>query len=287
MTVVVRSTTQDPVALAAVVRATVKEIDPAIPVHNVSTMQQRLSAALAADQFNVALMLLLGFIGLVLAAVGLYGVISCFVTQRRRELAIRMALGARSADVMRMALKQGMRPVWVGVGGRRRNRRRLVQHAVVIRLRGDHDRSADVRLGCRRPGRGRAARQPAPRAGRRARRSCRSACQLVRWRTSPDALPLRLEVAAQPAARPPFAASPAGRRSRGRSAARMPGHGLAHVVFLAEPELHQQPPLRAQARHRGIEHAFDAAQAVGAAEERDGRLALHRRRQAGAVPSRT
>jgi len=78
-------------------------------------MQQRLSAALAADQFNVALMLLLGFIGLVLAAVGLYGVISCFVTQRRRELAIRMALGARSADVMRMALKQGMRPVWVGV----------------------------------------------------------------------------------------------------------------------------------------------------------------------------
>ena len=115
MTVVVRSTTQDPVALAAVVRATVQEIDPAIPVHNVSTMQQRLSAALAADQFNVALMLLLGFIGLVLAAVGLYGVISCFVTQRRRELAIRMALGARSADVMRMALKQGMRPVWVGV----------------------------------------------------------------------------------------------------------------------------------------------------------------------------
>ena len=53
MTVVVRSTTQDPVALAAVVRATVRRSIGAIPVHNVSTMQQRLSAALAADQFNV------------------------------------------------------------------------------------------------------------------------------------------------------------------------------------------------------------------------------------------
>ena len=115
MTVVVRSKTQDAAALAPIVRATVKEIDPAVPVHNVASMQQRLNAALAVDQFNVALMLLLGFIGLVLAAVGLYGVISCFVTQRRRELAIRMALGARSADVMRMVLHQGMRPVWIGV----------------------------------------------------------------------------------------------------------------------------------------------------------------------------
>ena len=115
MTVVVRSRTQDAAALAAVVRATVKEIDPAVPVHNVSTMQQRLSAALAVDRFNVALMLLLGVIGLVLSAVGLYGVISCFVTQRRRELALRMALGARAADVVRIVLNQGMRPVWLGV----------------------------------------------------------------------------------------------------------------------------------------------------------------------------
>jgi ABC-type antimicrobial peptide transport system permease subunit len=115
MTVVVRSRTPDPAALAAVVRATVNEIDPSVPVHHVSTMQQRLSAALAVDRFNVALMLLLGCIGLVLAAVGLYGVVSCFVTQRRRELAIRMALGARAADVMRIVLNQGMRPVWLGV----------------------------------------------------------------------------------------------------------------------------------------------------------------------------
>jgi putative ABC transport system permease protein len=115
MTVVVRSRTQDPAALAAVVRATVKEIDPAVPVHSVATMAQRLGSALAADRFNVQLMLLLGGIGLLLAAVGLYGVISCFVTQRRRELAIRMALGARSRDVARMVLNQGMRPVWLGV----------------------------------------------------------------------------------------------------------------------------------------------------------------------------
>jgi putative ABC transport system permease protein len=115
MTVLVRSRTQDPAALSAVVRATVKEIDPAVPVHSVATMGDRLSSVLAADRFNVALMLLLGGIGLLLASVGLYGVISCFVTQRRRELAIRMALGARSADVVRLVLNQGMRPVWLGV----------------------------------------------------------------------------------------------------------------------------------------------------------------------------
>jgi predicted permease len=115
MTVVVRSRAQDPAALAALVRAVVKEADPAVPVHSVATMQQRLSSALAADQFNLTLMVLLGVTGLALAAVGLYGVISCFVTLRRRELAIRMALGARSADVTRMVLRQGMRPVWLGV----------------------------------------------------------------------------------------------------------------------------------------------------------------------------
>jgi ABC-type antimicrobial peptide transport system permease subunit len=78
-------------------------------------MPERLRTTLARDRFNTVLMLLLGSVGLVLSAVGIYGVISCFVTQRRRELAIRVALGAHSRNLVLMVLNQGMRPVWVGI----------------------------------------------------------------------------------------------------------------------------------------------------------------------------
>lgn len=115
VTVVVRGRTEDATSLAGVIRGAVREIDPAVPVHNVATMPQRLQTTLAQDRFNTVLMLLLGVIGLVLSAGGIYGVISCFVAQRRRELAIRIALGARSRNVMAMVLNQGMRPVLAGV----------------------------------------------------------------------------------------------------------------------------------------------------------------------------
>jgi len=74
-----------------------------------------MQTALAQARFNTLLMLLLGSIGLVLAAIGVYGVIAYFVAQRQQEIGIRMALGAKGPDVVRMVVRQGMQPVVLGI----------------------------------------------------------------------------------------------------------------------------------------------------------------------------
>jgi putative ABC transport system permease protein len=115
MTVVVRGSDGSTGSLTAAIRDAVRAVDPSVPVHSVATIEQRMGTALARDRFNTTLMLLLGAIGLVLSAIGIYGVITCAVTHRRHEIAIRVALGARSGSVVGMVLHQGMLPVWVGV----------------------------------------------------------------------------------------------------------------------------------------------------------------------------
>jgi putative ABC transport system permease protein len=115
MTIVVRGRSGDPGALTSVVRSAVAEAAPTVPLFNLSTMDQRVAATVAQARFNTLLMLLLGAAGLLLAAIGIYGVVTYFVAQRRRELAIRMALGAPAAQVMRMVVAQGLRPVVTGI----------------------------------------------------------------------------------------------------------------------------------------------------------------------------
>jgi putative ABC transport system permease protein len=115
MTVVVRGRNGDPALLAPVVRDAMRRVDAAVPLYNVRTMEERLQRSVAPARFNTLLMLLLGSVGLVLAAVGIYGVLSYLVTERQREIGIRMALGATGSHVVRMVVRQGMQPVALGI----------------------------------------------------------------------------------------------------------------------------------------------------------------------------
>jgi putative ABC transport system permease protein len=115
MALVVRSGGGEPAALAAPLRAAVREIDPALPVYGVTTMNDALQGSFAQARFNTLLLTLLGAIGLVLAAVGIYGVVAYFVNLRTHEIGVRVALGAQPRDVVRLMTWQGARPILIGM----------------------------------------------------------------------------------------------------------------------------------------------------------------------------
>ncbi len=98
----------DPTALLATVRDQVQTIDRNMPLRGTGTIQQNIEAGLWAPRMGAALLSIFGGLALVLAMIGVYGVMSYSVTQRAQELGIRMALGAQTGDVLIMVLKQGM-----------------------------------------------------------------------------------------------------------------------------------------------------------------------------------
>ena len=114
MTVIAR-TSNDPATLTPALRAAVATVDPELPVYDVATMSERLGRSLAQSRFNTFLLTTLGAIGLVLAVVGLYGVLAYLVAQRAHEIGIRMALGATARDVLLLIARQGMMLVLAGI----------------------------------------------------------------------------------------------------------------------------------------------------------------------------
>jgi predicted permease len=108
-------TAVDPLSLTAAVKQEMLKVDSSLPVTNTRSLEQIVSVSLAQDRFNTTLLGGFAGIGLVLAVIGIYGVVAYSVTQRTREIGIRMALGAGSNDVLKLIVSQGMVMALIGI----------------------------------------------------------------------------------------------------------------------------------------------------------------------------
>jgi putative ABC transport system permease protein len=105
----------EPGGLVGSMREAVQDIDRAQPVTEVRTLQNVVSESVSQQRFNLTLLVMFGGLALLLSAAGIYGVTSYTVTQRTHEIGIRIAVGAKENDVLRLMMRQGMRPALIGL----------------------------------------------------------------------------------------------------------------------------------------------------------------------------
>jgi putative ABC transport system permease protein len=112
---IVKTDLSDPLTLTSAIRREIQQLDSQLPISDIATMDQRMSAAMSQQRFRTSLVGLFALQALLLACIGIYGVISYSVAQRTHEIGIRMALGAQKENVLYMIVKQGVVLTTIGV----------------------------------------------------------------------------------------------------------------------------------------------------------------------------
>ena len=102
-------------SVAAPVRAAIRGLDPSIPIYSVATLESLVAGQTSQSRFTMWLMGVFAVVALSLAVIGIYGVMSYLVTQRTREIGIRLALGAEGRDIMRLIVGNGVRLIAAGI----------------------------------------------------------------------------------------------------------------------------------------------------------------------------
>jgi putative ABC transport system permease protein len=113
--VLLARTNADPLSLASAVRQAITSIDPALPLRQVRSVEEILDASLARQRFTLNLLGVSALLALLLAAIGIYGMVAYSVTQRAQEIGIRLALGAQANDVLKLIIGRGIAPVLLGL----------------------------------------------------------------------------------------------------------------------------------------------------------------------------